>query len=345
MTSPAAAVARGRTPVIDAGLLSCYTASLARYLEGTYDDPLTRVARSVRLAVCTGLPNGLVAFSNHGTPLCDLEADHRLVYRGAPEPAALLAGLDREMATGHGALAVTYTGAMAWSRAAPEQSAPHFLLLRARRGGRWRVEDAFRALLPTGHQEPFTGWISTDQLVTAMTPPLPLRPEHRLRKQYAFGFAVPLPPDEHYQWLSRDGVVPGAVVAKPPGWICDLAALRFLGDFWAALDQHPDRVRFLDDMWACARHHTFRYAHLMSSQRLARNERRVVAAAHDAWQDLPMALRFVADCLARGRARPSLIRTTFGQLLRLEDDVAGVLATYGYGTPGGYSDTSGQPTR
>ncbi len=322
-----------------AGQLSCYTAALARYLESAYEDSLTRVARSIRLAVRTDLPGGMIAFSHHGIPLSDLGGGRCLAYRGATAPAELLASLESELRVGFGVIAVTYTAAMDWSVADEEENAPHFVCLLAREHGRWLVDDPFAALLPSGQQEPFRGWIPTGQLIRAMTPPRRLGAEYRLRTQYVFGFAVPLPPDHEYSWLVRTPEVTGLVRPRPPGWITSHAgALDYLSDFWSGAAGHPDRVRFLDDMWACARHHAFRCAHLITRHPLDPADRKAAAAARDAWQELPMALRFAVDSAVRGRSRPTLVTSMFDRLRELEDNLAPVLAGHGYGEAGGYAD-------
>jgi hypothetical protein len=317
---------------IGPGQLSCYTAALACYLEGLRPDPLAHIARSVRLAVRPGLPGGLIAFSHHGTALNDLADGSRLVYRSTADLAALPVALDIEMGAGLGVLAVTYTGSMPWSVAGSRDSAPHFLFVRARRAGRWQVEDPFHALLPSGSQEPFTGWITTAELTEAMTPPSLLRPEFRMRKEYVFGFPAPLPPDDHYQWLGR-GAAPYFAPELSAGWLTEPdEALRFLSDMWAGRPDHqvPDLERYLDDLWAGARHHAFRYAHLSQLQ-LAPAELELVRAAHDLWQDLPMALHFAVASASRGRGRPSLIAATFDRLIDIETQAAGLLAGHGYG--------------
>jgi len=322
---------------VSAGDLSCYTACLARYLECAYDDPLARVARSVRLAVRTDDPEGLTAFSHHGIWLSDLGDGLHLGYRGRANAGDLIADLDGEIAAGDGVIAVTYSGAMDWSIAPPHESAPHFVLLSARDGDLWRVDDPFSALLPAGSQDPFLGWISTARLLRAMTPPTRLGHEDRLRKQHVFGFGVPLPPDDRYQWLARMPAARDAVQALPDGWVSEPAAvLCYLSDFWSSLTQCRERVRYLDDMWASARHHAFRYSHLISRVRLDAAELDAAATARDAWNNLPMALRFAADSAVRGRSRPSLIRGLFEQLRTAEDNVADVLAAHGYGEAGGF---------
>ncbi|HEX6872093.1 MAG TPA: aminotransferase class III-fold pyridoxal phosphate-dependent enzyme [Micromonosporaceae bacterium] len=309
-----------------AGDLSCYTASLAGYLDGRVASPLSRIARSVRLAVRTDLPGSLLAFSHHAVPLCRLDDGRHLRYQARADQTELLAELDRDLSVEGAALLVTYTGAMAWSLAGEDQCAPHLVQLTGRDAHRWRVSDAFRALLPHGRQEPYDGWLSTAELIAAMTPPPELAPEHRLRLQHAFGIALPLQPGDQFQWLRPMAPAGQPPLPEPPAWIVETtAALRYLCDRFAALGEEPGMARFVDDVWAAAQHHTFSYRHVARHLPLTPAELDAVRAAHDAWADLPMALRFAVESARRNRPRPALVRATFDQLSRAEQRCATLL--------------------
>lgn len=311
---------------LEAGQLSCFTANLSGYLTGRQADPLSRIARSVRLAIRVDLPDDLVAFSHHGTPLCDLGDGRRLRYRGTATATEVPQRLQHELSAEDDLLVVTYAGTMAWSPADAHDQAPHFVLVTGRRGDRWRVLDEFSALLPAGRQRPFHGWVSTADLTGAMTPRTDLDAVHLQRLRHAFGTAVPVPP-ERYQWLSpaRDDPRP---LPSAPAWRTDSElVLVWLTEFFAQLES---RATFIDDMWAAAQHHTFRYRHLIRHRPLRPAEHELVTSAVRAWTDLPMALRFAADSAARGRPRPALVRTTFDHLRTAERRCADLLASHGY---------------
>jgi hypothetical protein len=294
--------------------LSCYTANLAVYLG---PDALDSIAQSIRLAVRTDLGDDLLAFSHHRTPV----DEGRLAYRGAGEAAAALDAVAAEVERAGGCLVVANTGQLDWSDADHDGQAPHFLLVEARRGDEWHVVDRFTALLPSGGgQQPFSGWISSETLVRALTPIVPLPPEQQLRNELAFGFPRPLPHEGDYQWLERvDRPEPEAELEGE--WLTETdAALELLGEFWAGIDRSPERLRLLDDMWAAAQHHVFRYDRLLTAE-----EHPTLDDARRAWRDLPMALRFAADSAARGRHRPTLIAGTFDALRRRERDAASLL--------------------
>jgi hypothetical protein len=299
--------------------LSCYTANLAVYLrEG---EALGWIASSVRLAVRTDLGEELLAFSHHRMPL----DDGQLEYKGAGDAEAALDAIAAEVERFGRCLVVANAGFLDWSTAGPDRQAPHLLLLDGARGEEWHAVDRFKALLPSGgEQRPFTGWISTETLARGLTPIVPLRPDQRLRNQLAFGFPRPLPPDGQYQWLER---VERSEPSRLEGaWLTETdAALEHLADFWAGLDERPERTRLLDDMWAAAQHHAFRYGYLLAKT----DESGVLEEARRAWRDLPMALRFAVDSAEQGRHRPTLIARMFTALQRIESEAASLLEERG----------------
>ncbi|MEH0986061.1 hypothetical protein [Micromonospora sp. CPCC 205556] len=307
--------------------LSCYTAAVARYLSQAYVDPAGRIARSIRLAVRV-LPGDLLAFSHHRHDLADLGNGTRLIWRHAPV-TAVGDRLAAELARAGQVIVVGHTGALPWSPASIEDSAPHFLLVNRHDRDRWWVVDDFAALLPSGRQEPFAGWVDTRTLLAAMTPPRTLGPEHHLRTAYALGVPTAPPPGRPL-WLAARPAAPEPA-AGHSGWHTEpLAVLDLLADFFAGLDAAGRRARFVEDLWAAAQHHTYRCSYLLDRVDLSPGQRRTVAAARGAWEALPMALRFAADSAARGRPRPALVAASFAPLRRAEHDLITVLTAHGW---------------
>lgn len=310
--------------------LSCYSANIAAYLARRDPGVLDVIARSVRLAVRTGLPGDAIALSHHRTGLHELPADGVLAHAAASSPPDALAGVTEEVDRHGRAVVVATTGALPWSPAGPGDRAPHLLLVDGRDGGRWRVVDEFAAQLPGGRQDPFTGLLDDRELLAVMAPPPAPRQEHRLRDENMFGVPIPLPAGGHRWLVLRAG--PAAATRLPPDWLTGAdEVLGALAGFWSGLGEHPDRARFVDDMWAAAQHHTFRYARLLRTHRPPAAEAEVFAAAAAAWRDLPMALHFAARSAARGRARPAVVSATFEHLSAAEHAAAAPLARYGYG--------------
>lgn len=303
---------------VGAEALSCYTANLATYLGRHRDDALDHIARSIRLAVRTDLPDDTLAFSHHAVPLNVLPDQSRLVYASDRDPAAAMRAVACELAEQGQALVVANTATMDWSVTNGTVAAPHFLLVDDARLDGWHVDDRFTALRPGGErQRPFAGWISTATLVRCLTPIVPLPVPHRLRNQHAFGPPVPLGPDGSFQWLTRTG--PAVEPDRPEPWVTGvMEVLDRLERFWSELPTRPERGRFLDDIWAAAQHYTFRYARLTSDMDLTGPDAIALDLAIQAWRDLPMALYFAAQSAGRGRPKESLVRSTFARLRSAE---------------------------
>ncbi|HXM58427.1 MAG TPA: hypothetical protein VOB72_23710 [Candidatus Dormibacteraeota bacterium] len=293
--------------------LSCYTANLAGYLAAEWD-ARSLLARSVRLAVRLDRLTGTLAFSHHAPALDRLPDGTRLRYAPAESPAAALAALAEELAGFARALAVVDTARLPWSPAYGGESAPHWLLIDGREGGRWHVADLFSGLLPAGEQRPHAGWMDSRQLRDAVTLPARWRPEQDVRNSLAFGDPVPVPAEPGALTLHRfaadaaDGAGPGE------GWLVgDRDALPFLADFLAA--QGAAAVRYREDVWAVAGHRAFVYRwRLATTGGRPEADRRALAQ----WERLPRLLHIALESALRRRPRPTLVRSAFQELLRVE---------------------------
>jgi len=304
--------------------LSCYTANLAAYLDAELSNVDSWLARSVRLAVRTDLPAGLLAFSHHGYPLDAMPDGTRLRYATLP-PRAALVSLADELSRRGRVLVVTEGSRLPWSPARHHGgAAPHWLLVTGRRADSWHVVDAFAGLLAGGEQRPYQGWLSTAQLTGAMVPGRWSAAQH-MRNSLAFGFAVPVPEPAGPVWLRRG---PGGDrSAELPGtWLVgDEQVLPFLAAHFSASARHA--ARHLEDLWTSAAHRVFRYRWLAGRPDLPEPLRQRYLAAGSAWTRLPGALRFAVDSARRGRARPSLLRQTYGHLLEVDHDEDQLLTT------------------
>ncbi|MFC7309294.1 hypothetical protein ACFQVC_34430 [Streptomyces monticola] len=289
--------------------LSCYTTNLLAHLAPDVPDVRRRLAESVRLAVRLDLPDGELAFSHH--PRVDRTPEGReLAYRSAPDwPAARTALLDRLGRDGR-VLAVGSVRQLPWAPGYGQADAPHWLLLREHRDGRWLVADHFTALTPHGEQEPYLGWLTDDELAAALTLAQDPPPEVARRDRLALGRQIPVPAGPH-RWLVRQPATAAAADPGPGTWSHELtASLRHVA---AVFRSHPEALaRYADDLWAAARHHTYRLAFAVTDGAL-HPER--AAAATAAWGELPKTLRFAAQSAARGRPRPAVVDRSIDQLI------------------------------
>ena len=312
------------TVAVGASALSCLTANLSTYLSSTMDDPLGHIARSVHLGVRFGVAP---AFSHHRYSIATLGPGRQLAYRATTDPVTAVARLAEQIDSHGGVLVLTYSGALPWSLARPDDAAPHLVLLTDHADQWWHASDAFSALLPGGRQNPFDGRIGTTELLHAMhAPTLAIEQRHRIR--YAFGPAAAVPSDDGYRWLEP---APAETHAADPDWTDDPdVVLPRLGSFFAGL---PAGEEFIDDIWAAAQHHAFRYAHLLQHHALTGCQTAAVDAAVTAWNGLPMSLHFAADSARRGRPRATLVTTSFLTLHETELRCVPILVQLGYAAP------------
>jgi hypothetical protein len=302
--------AAASAPSGDAPGLSCYTGCLAVYLAGYGIDAAALLADSIRLAVRIDLPDGALAFSHHRVALNRLPDGTELTY-ATHEAAEATAHITEELEVDGRVIVVVDNAELPWSPSyGCGPSAPHWLLIDDRRGDRWHVVDPFNGLLPSGEQEPFTGWLPTRSLLDAMSMTQAWTPEQRRRNELAFGYPVREPAGAGVTWLRRS--LPSGDSALPGRWLFSYAeTLPFLDTYLG--ERLTECARVSDDVWAAAQHHVFRH-HWLAGQ--GDPERHLTVA--NAWSALPQALRFAVESAARGRPRAGLLHTTLDNLLVLE---------------------------
>jgi hypothetical protein len=300
--------------------LSCYTANLAGYLAAEWS-ATTLIACSIRLAVRADLPGGQLAFSHHARPLDWLLDGTRLEYAAAATPAAALREISRELNMYGRVIVVTNNPALPWAPSG--KAAPHWVLIDGKRGCDWRVSDSFSGLMPAGPQEPFTGWLTREQLSFAMDLPA-WSPEQRQRNMLAFGYPVPLPRGRlarapRAMWLRR--VALGGLAAVPPPVLRGQWLTRDADIFPFLAERLADAAvisRCLDDCWAAAGHRAFAYRWRLATRADGPSERQRIALALKQWEQLPRVLRFASEASRRGHSRPSLLQSVFAALLAAE---------------------------
>jgi hypothetical protein len=305
--------------------LSCYTTSLVCYLAAEIPDVPRRFAEATRLAVRTDLPASELAFSHHTR--VDITTDGgELAYQGAADWDASREGLLAELEARGRVLAVANTEHIEWAPGYGRAAAPHWILIRGRRDGSWKVADDFAALTPHGEQEPFLGWLDDTELAQALSPVREFGPEVPRRDSMALGAATAVPPMSHYRWLVRTRG-DRAPVREPRDdapddgqWLFEPVAV--LSHILATLLADPvATARYTDDLWAAARHYSHRNAVLVSDGSL---DPEVAASETGAWQELPKILRIAALSAARGRPRTGLVEEAFTDLIRATEKSSAV---------------------
>lgn len=310
--------------------LSCYTTSLVCYLASEIPAVPRRFAEATRLAVRTDLPASELAFSHHTR--IDITVDGReLAYQGATDWDTAQEGLLVELAAQGQVLAVANTEHIEWAPGYGRAAAPHWILIRGRRDGSWKVVDHFAALTPHGEQEPFLGWLDDAELAQALAPVKEFGPEVARRDRMALGWATAVPPMSHYRWLVRargdcaPTQEPREDAPDDGQWLLEPVAV--LSHILATLLADPAAAaRYTDDLWAAARHHSHRNTVLVSAGLL---DPETAASETTAWQELPKILRIAALSAARGRPRSGLVEEAFTDLILAAEKSSAVAPSEG----------------
>ncbi|WP_329241185.1 hypothetical protein OG223_01505 [Streptomyces sp. NBC_01478] len=310
--------------------LSCYTTGLICYLASEIPTVTRRFAKATRLAVRTDLPASELAFSHHTR--IDITADgEELAYRGAPDWGTAQEGLLAELNTQGQVLVVANTEHIEWAPGFGRAAAPHWILIRGRRNGSWKVADHFAALTPHGEQEPFLGWLDDAELARALAPVKEFGPEVARRDRMALGWATAVPPMSHHRWLVRTRGDRGPAQEPHDGapddgqWLLEPVAV--LSHILATMLADPvAAARYTDDLWAAARHYAHRNAVLVSEGSL---DPEAAASETTAWQELPKILRIAALSAARGRPRTGLVEEAFTDLIRATEKSSAVVPSEG----------------
>ncbi|HYU86569.1 MAG TPA: hypothetical protein VEK80_17325 [Kribbellaceae bacterium] len=297
--------------------LTCYTANLTRYLASepaiSGSGAVSRVARSMRLAVRQESSDGRLAFSHHDTPLHLLPDGTALAYAAAPTPRAALTDLSDDLREYGPVLVVANNARLPWSPAyGTGGAAPHWLLILEHHRDRWHVVDEFTGLLPRGEQRPYSGRVTTTMLLEAMQAPPQWTAEQRMRNMMAFGLPVPVPAFAGALWLRR---VPGHPVPArlSNGWLTGREqVLLFLSEYVTTHGVRADR--HLDDIWAAAGHQAYAYRWRLARVATDDPARAAIQEALTCWVRLPRACWFVVESARRGRPRPASLRTAVEQL-------------------------------
>lgn len=290
--------------------LSCYTAALHGYVAGEWD-AAALLARSVRLAI-RRTAEAELAFSHHEPSLDRLPDGSSLRYAAAGTERAALAGVAAELADRGRAIVVVDNSRLTWSASRKAAPAPHWLLIGGAGPSGWWVTDNFTALLPTGEQLPYRGWLSDAELADAMR--LPALPPVQLRRlALAFGAPVEVAAGQ-FRWLRR---TPDADPVRPvlpeDGWqIGDAEAISVLLD--AAAADGAGIMPYLDDLWAAAGHRCFACRWWLAQPAEDVADRPLLETMLERWEALPRLLRIALESAMHGRPRPTLVQAALAEL-------------------------------
>lgn len=307
----------------DGALLSCYTTSIAEVLWHRGVDWAAAIGLGSVLAI---RPEGeLFAFNHHDTSLRPPGLrrvgtdDVRELHRG------LVAAHERDRRV----IVVADAHNLPWSTGFGRRHAPHWCVVDGRRDGAWHVTDRFTMLDARGEQSPWHGWMSDDELPQVLCRG-DLEAQQVLRERLAFGDEEPPPPGTRYQWFTSTPTASAARVGPPAGdWLVGERAVHRLIEHFTEHGGRARAYRQTEDLWVTGRHRRLR--HLVLARAMPADHPSVIAARDlaDAWERVPMALRYAAESARRGRPRLAALRRSLSEVAEHEAHMQEVHTTTG----------------
>ncbi len=338
--------------------LSCYTASIAGYMEAAGIDHQLALGTQLFLAVrCQEQPELRLSFVHYHTPLLGQAITHgmRLVRRSAADPETAARRIIAHCRTSGAVIVVGDAINLPWLVTFGRRHTPHWFLITAvdEQAGKVHIADQFEFIDEAGTQAPFEGWLDLAQ-VGDFARVCPVRSHVFLsRDMWAFGAHEP-PLDEagaEYQWFEVQEPPAAYPVARTqaldllartwmfhtgrqsradlpaPDWACGLEAIRHLAAYFSAHLDQQDLYTINDDVWVAARNREL-FATILD--RLGAELDLAALRALGAWcleqlapqwHALPRIMRYKLGSLQRGRRPTPLLVETLAKIVDLEAEL------------------------
>jgi hypothetical protein len=338
--------------------LSCYTASIAAYMELAGIDHQLALGTQLFLAVrCQAAPTLRFSFVHYHTPLLGRAITHelQLVRHWAADPATASQRISAHCASAGAVLVVGDAMNLPWLVTFGRKHTPHWFLVTAvdEQAGKVSIVDQFAFIDEAGTQEPFAGWLDLAS-VGAFAQSCPLSSHiFQSRDTWAFGAQAQLAEGDGaayqaYQWFEAATPPTAFPVARTqalellgrtalfhtgqqsradlpaPDWACGLAAIGFLADCFQTHLENPDLYAINDDVWVAARNREL-FANLL--ERLGAELEITALNALSAWcmeqlvpqwYAVPRIMRYNLGVLQRGRRPTALLVETLTKIADLE---------------------------
>jgi len=347
--------ARASARPIRGDRLSCYTASIAAYMETAGIDHQLALGAQLFLAVrCQAAPSLCFSFVHYHTPLLGRAITHelQLVRRWAADPATAGQHISAHCGSVGAVLVVGDAMNLPWLVTFGRKHTPHWFLVTAvdEQAGKVYVVDQFAFIDEAGTQEPFAGWLDLALVGTFAQGCPVLNHVFQSRDIWAFGAQTPLADGDgaKYQWFETSAPPMAYPVARTealdllartlifqtgqqsradlpaPDWVCGLAAIRFLADCFQTHLENPDLYAINDDVWVAARNREL-FANLL--ERLGAELDLPALSALSAWcieqlvpqwHAVPRIMRYNIGLLQRGRRPTALLVETLTKIADLE---------------------------
>jgi hypothetical protein len=347
--------ARASVRPIRGDRLSCYTASIAAYMETAGIDHQLALGTQLFLAVrCQAAPSLCLSFVHYHTPLLGHALTHelQLVRRWAADPATAGQRISAHCGSAGAVIVVGDAMNLPWLVTFGRKHTPHWFLVNAvdEQAGKVSIADQFAFIDEAGTQEPFAGWLDL-ALLGSFAQGCPLfSPVFQSRDTWAFGVRTqPIDGDgAAYQWFEAATPPLAYPVARPqalelltrtalfhtgqhpradlpaPDWACGLAAISFLADCFQTHLENPDLYAINDDVWVAARNRELfaivlaRLGAELDLAALSALSAWCIEQLVPQWHAVPRIMRYNLGLLQRGRRPTALLVETLTKIAGLE---------------------------
>ncbi len=335
-------------------LLSCYTASIAGYMERNQIDHQMVLGTQLFLAIRADQADApKFTFVHYHTPLLGDTSTHalHLVRREAHLPDVAMQRIMAHWKQTGSVIVVGDAMNLPWLVTHGRKHAPHWFLLSAidEVAGYAQVVDLFEFIDAAGTQLPFVGKVDLDVLGTLAQVNPVQQHVFQARDQWAFGVQEQIPVGGGgYQWFEQQ--MPPA--AQPltesllwelllktwmfntgqqhrddllsPEWACGVAAIQSLAQYADHYLDDPSLYDISDDLWVAARNRQmFMYVLCRLAKQLKVAELEALAIWGEAelvaqWHAVPRIMHYNLGSIKRGRRPSALLVQTLHAVAELE---------------------------
>lgn len=345
--------AQSQSPV-RGDLLSCYTSSIAEYMQQAGIDYQLVMGTQLFLAVNVQSEHpARLSFVHYHTPLLGNFTTHslHLVRKGTADQAEAMHSIARQCELFGAVIVAGDAINFPWSVTYGKKHAPHWFIITAIDEQHAYITDRFEFLNEHGMQQPFTGKINREQLATILQAHLVQEHTYQAREQWAFGLEMPTNDQvlQQYQWFESTSRPQShaadergirlllkntyafhsgqqrRIDLSKAGWTYGLQALHSLAHHFETHLDHAAMYQYSDDIWVVARNRQM-FAHVLDrlGKTLQVTDLNGLAAWCEAelieqWNAIPRIMRYNAGCLERGRKPSMLLVESFLTAARLEE--------------------------
>ena len=338
---------------IQGNRLSCYTASIAAYMEAHGIDHRLALGAQLFLAVNMQTSDGLqCSFVHYHTPLLGDTATHSLslMRRSTTDADVAAQAIRAEQARSGAVIVVGDAINLPWLVTYGRKHAPHWFLLSGVNAQQLEIVDRFEFVDEAGTQAAFMGTVPLERLPELAQVNPAQQPVFAARDRWAFGveeYSGP-PTWSGYQWFealqpptarSVSDAAARALLLQtwrfntgqqrradldPARWSCGLEAIKTLSGCFEEYLTQLDIDEISDDLWVAARNRQM-FATTLGwlGARLELDALSSLATWCDEqlvpqWHAIPRVLRYNVGCLRRGRAPSRLLIETLNTIVDLE---------------------------